>query len=484
MLSFAIEAHLYQERAAARMVRDPHMALFADPGAGKTATALEAFRRLREAGEVERALVVAPLRVATSTWPEEPLEWAEFRDLRIQVLHGAAKDESALERDADIYVVNPEGLAWLIGHRPGTKDPKTGKTKRGRFKWGPWAKWRQRPDMLVVDESTKFKNPDSERWRILRRALDHFARRYIMTGTPSPNGLENDIWGQMYVVDRGESLGETQGEFRGRYCAPIPNDRGYHDWVLRTGAEQMIYRALRPRVLRLESADLVGLPDLVVTPVRVRLPERARWLYQELRDELALELETGDVLARNAGALTSKCRQLANGAIYVEDDLGNRVGAEHVHTAKLDALEDLLEERGGKPTLVAYEFRSDLEAIKRRLGDPPHIGGGVSAARGKELVAAWNRRELPVLLIHPASAGHGLNMQKGGNAMVWYSLPYDLELYDQAVGRIYRQGQRHERVFVYTIQARGTIDETVAETLRRKSRTQADLLAALREDLK
>lgn len=466
--------HEYQRRVAERMIDQPHLGLFLDPGLGKTSISLSAFRAMREAADVSRMLVVAPLRVCYSVWPPEVEKWDDFRDLRVRLLHGPGKVPSALDPGAEVYVINPEGLEWLVRQR-----------------------WRL-PEMLVVDESTRFKRKSSKRSRLLGKLLDAFPRRYALTGTPAPNGLI-DLHGQMLIVDRGKSLGRNVGDYLEEFFVNVPCGPGqqYWQWKPRRGATKQIYERIAPWVVRLDARDYLELPEVVTVPMRVDIPDRAMDLYQQLRREMVLELEEGNVVAMNAGALTGKCRQVANGSVYLTDsgdvaradmDRGSTRRSEVVHDAKAQALVDLVEELGGKPLLVAYEFRHEIPLIKKALRpvigqEPPHFGGGVSATRGRELEAAWNRGDLPVLLVHPLSASHGLNLQGGGHHLAWYSLTWDLELYDQLVRRLWRQGQE-ERVFVYHLVSHGTIDGTVARVLEKKSRDQGELLDALREDLR
>lgn len=468
--------HDYQRRVVERMADQPHLGLFLDPGLGKTSISLTAFRDLYDCCDVTRMLVVAPLRVAYSVWPREAAKWRQFADLEVRVLHAGDKSQEGLRRHADVYVINPEGLPWLVEQ----------------------STWWRLPEMLVVDESTKFKRISSGRSKNLRRLLARFARRYILTGTPAPNGLI-DLHGQMFIVDRGASLGKHVGEYREKYFVPVPCAGGsYWAWKPRRGATQQIYDAVAPRVVRLDAKDYLELPEKIQVDVEVDLPDRARKMYDDLKREMVLELAEGDVVAANAGVLTGKCRQVANGSVYLTDDgrpcydaPGSAVRrarrAVDIHDEKAKALSDLVEELGGKPLLVAYEHVHELSVIRRVLKpivgrEVPYIGGGVSGKRGQELEAAWNRGELPVLLVHPISGAHGLNLQEGGHHLAWYSLTWDLELYEQMVQRVWRQGQT-ERTFVYHIAARDTIDQTIARALRRKSRDQQDLLDALREDL-
>jgi len=455
------------------MVDQECLGLFLDPGLGKTAITLEAFRRLRDLCEVFRMLVIAPLRPVYSVWPEEAARWDRFEGLKVQVLHGPTRTEESLRSGADIFVTNPSSLPWLV---------------KQRWKW---------PDMLVIDELTMFKHWNTTRYRELAKMKSVTKRRYGLTGTPAPNGL-GDLFGQMYVIDNGESLGKTLQAFRSNFWfAQIPDGRGFLKWVQTERSLPLIQEALKDRVIRLRATDHLDLPQLITTDFPVKLTPTAIDIYEELRRELIVRLETGDVTAANAGALTSKCRQVANGVVYLTEDgtilefdkhgRAKRQARSYqvVHTCKLEALKELIDGFGGDPALVLYEFRSEIEQIQKILGGyVPFIGGGVTGEEGSELIGQWNKGELPVLLVHPRSAAHGLNLQRGGSKIVWFSLPWDLELYSQANARLWRQGQQATRVMVYHLLAQNTIDRTVARALGGKASLQEDLLAGLREDLK
>lgn len=461
------EPKTYQLEAAKFMVERGAAGILADPGMGKTAATLAAFKTLRDAGHAERALVVAPLRVCYSVWPAEVAKWSDFADLRVEVVHGPNRTR-ALTTDADIYVVNPEGLAWLSSQ---------------------WRGWARRPDVLVVDESTKFKHTRTQRFKTLKPLLPQFERRYILTGTPIPNGLL-DLFGQVYLLDLGGTLGKFITHFRNEFF--FQTGYGGYTWVARDGAEEEIYERLRPLVLRLDRNDYLDLPPITHNAIAVDLPVDAMRAYRELETDFVLKVKAGEVVASNAGALTAKLRQAANGAVYLDDETeeaadrrgGRRFG--ELHAAKIDALLELIDELSGQPALVAYEFQHDRARLQKALkkfyprGDVPYLGGGVSAARGAELEREWNAGSLPVLLVHPASAGHGLNLQAGGHHIAWFGLSYNLEHHDQMIDRLYRQGQ-NEHVFVHYLVAKRTVDIKILAALRQKDRTQRDLLDALKE---
>lgn len=417
-------------------------------GLGKTSITLAAFKVLRKAGLVNRMLVIAPLRPARSVWPGEAAKWDEFADLRVRVLHGPKK---SLKGESDVDVINPEGLPWLFGAVGNVL---------------PW-------EMLVVDESTRFKHSATLRFKTLRPHLCRFRRRYILTGTPAPNGLL-DLFGQVFLLDLGNALGRYITHYRNQFFDSV--GYGGFTWVPRAGADERIHEKLKPLVLRLAAKDLLELPPLVNNTVRVELPPDARRAYDAMESQLLAAVEDEVVTAANVAASAIKCRQIAAGGIYRDDSDGWL----HLHEAKAEAVAELVEELSGKPALVAYEFRHDLERLRKVLGkDTPHLGGGVSASEQLRIEAAWNAGELPVLLAQPASVAHGLNLQGTSAAVIWHSLTWDLEAYEQFVRRVWRQGQK-ERVVVHHLVAKGTVDEVILSALRGKDRTQRALLDALR----
>lgn len=464
--------HDYQARTIERMLVQPQLGLLLDPGLGKTSITLEAFRQMRNAADVAKLLVVAPLRVCYSVWPREIEKWRQFSELRCHVLHGPGKALNHLRAQAaDVYVINPEGLPWLVEHMDEFPLIDT---------------------MLAVDESTKFKRISSDRSKNLRRLLTRLDRRNILTGTPAPNGLE-DLHGQMFIVDRGASLSPHITHYREEYFVQVPCGRsGHMKWRPRRGAPERIYEKIAPWVVRLDARDYLEMPEKVSVDIEVDLPPSVRDLYKELRAEMVLELGEGSVIAFNAGALTNKCRQIANGSVYYSDDgtitADGRTARRSavLHEEKAKALADLVEQLQGQPLLVGFEHRHELPVIQaalKKVGvDAPSIDGSTSGADGARLERAWNRKELPVLCVHPMSAAHGLNLQEGGHHLAWYSIPWDLELHDQLIGRVWRQGQT-ERTFIYYIVTKDTVDRTITRALNNKAAVQQDLLDALRSDL-
>jgi SNF2 family DNA or RNA helicase len=446
----------YQLRAIRMLLNQQSGGLFLDPGLGKTSTILATFKILKSKGYVSKLLIIAPLRPVYKVWPDEIKKWANFNELTFAILHGKDKERS-LRADVDIYLINPEGLAWLF-------DPLN-------------AKVRPAFDALCVDESTKFKNSQSKRFKLLKPLIPSFKRRWILTGTPSPNGVE-DLFGQTYILDQGRALGRYITHFRNQYF--MRSGFNLYDWTPRPGAFQEIVDKISPLVLQLSAEDYLDMPELVFRNIEVSLPPEVKAKYDEVEEHFFAELGEGVVVAGNAAAAGTKCRQIANGAVYGEDTgSGDRIW-HPLHDEKLDALESFLEELSGKPCIVLYEFEHDIARICERLGEIPVLGK-LSPKRFAETVDRFNRGEIPVVAGHPGSMAHGLNLQDSCHHQIWYGITWDLELYDQAIARIYRQGQTSDRVFVYHIVARGTLDETVLSRLQQKDRSQQNLLAAINE---
>lgn len=454
---------IFQKRAVEWMLAHGSAGLFADPGAGKTSVTLKAFDIVKTEKLARRALVIAPLRPCYQVWPLELYQWTDFHHLRLQVLHGPKKNE-ALEEDADIYVINPDGLEWLFDEE--------------RFE-------SLGIDTLVVDESSKFKHTGTKRFKLLKPHLDVFKRRWLLTGTPNPNGYE-DLFGQIYLLDMGKALGRYITHYRTEYF--FPSGYGGFDWKLQPDAEKRIQKAIKPYILRLDMEDYLDLPEIVPNTVRVDLPEKARKLYDDVEDQLFAELDSGaTVTAVSKGAAYNKCAQIANGGVYEDVEefellmTGKRTVA-HIHDAKTDALEELIEELQGSPLLIGVEFKHDIIRLQERFGKSmPILAGGVSVKRGMELERLWNRGDIPYMAAHPASMGHGLNMQKGGcHHIAWYGITWDYELYDQFIRRVRRQGNKNAKVFVHHFVARQTVDEAKMRALASKRKGMKGLLDALR----
>lgn len=469
------QPHAYQKRAIKFLLEHAAAALFLDPGLGKTSITLAALKLLKKRGAT-KTLIIAPKRAVYSVWPAELEKWEDFGGLTVALLHGKGKD-AALEQDADLYVINPDGLEWLLGL---TKE----RTPTGRTRVTvDMKRWKALGfDNLVIDELSKFKHPHTQRFKALKQVLHTFDRRWGLTGSPVANGLI-DLFGQCYALDEGRTLGKYVTHYRNQFFTPSFD--GY-SWDLKEGAEEAIYQRVKPLALRMAAGDYLEMPTLIENNIRVDLPEAAMNIYEELEEELFVQIEQKVVVAANAAAASTKCRQVANGGIYVTDapdDLAPRSSKREwidLHTAKVDALADLIDELQGSPLLVAYDFQHDLARLQERLGaEVPYVGGNVSDKRGAELVKMWNAGKLPVLLGHPAAMAHGLNLQEAGCHVAWHSLTWNYEWYDQFIRRVWRQGNRNRRVFVHHLLARGTIDETVLGALRAKKRGQQAFFAAL-----
>ena len=458
--------HDYQKTAIKFLLEHAAAALFLDPGLGKTSITLATIRILKRQKLHDRALIIAPLRVCYSVWPKEVTKWSEFNDLRVVVLHGPDK-EANLKVDADIYVINPEGLAWL--------------SENNRLK-------NLKIDLLVIDESSKFKHHGTKRFKLLKPFLPKFRRRWILTGTPAPNGLL-DLFGQVYILDLGKCFSPYITKFRQEFFDPT--GFGGYTWVPKPGSAERIHELLRPLALRMSARDYLELPELITTPqtdIVVTLPPAARKIYDELEADMLTQLSTGDyVTAKSAAIASMKCRQLANGGIFRELGYSPAVKTdawEHVHFEKNEALLDLIEELNGQPLLIAYEFQHDLDRIRIALkGRPKAVYASDYSAKNFTFIEQqWNNNEISELVGQPQSIGHGLNLQEG-NAMhvCWYSQIWDLEIYIQFIERILRQGNKSPRVFVYHIIADKTVDRAVLRALHRKDNVQNALLDALKE---
>ena len=450
------EPHEYQRYATEYIETHPIAAVLLDMGLGKTSITLTALSSLLfDRFLIRRVLVIAPLRVARDTWPAELEKWEHLNGLRYSVAVGTEAERlAALKRQADIYIINRENVQWLIEESGIPFD----------F------------DMVVVDELSSFKNHQAKRFRALMKVRPRVERIVGLTGTPSSNGLM-DLWAEFRLLDKGERLGRFIGQYRTRFFQPDKrNGQVIFSYKSLPGAEQQIYKLISDITISMKSTDYLQMPELVSTRYEAYLSEAERERYEELKKDLVLQLSDGDVTAANAAALSGKLSQMANGAVYT--DSGENIS---IHDRKLDALEDIIESMGGKPLLVAYWFQHDLERITERLHK---LKIPFSRMDSSESIRRWNAGELPVALIHPASAGHGLNLQSGGSTIVWFGLTWSLELYQQTNARLWRQGQASETVVVQHIVTRGTIDEQILKALDAKDTTQTALIDAVKADLR
>ena len=448
--------HEYQRYATEYIEAHPVAAVLLDMGLGKTSITLTALNNLLfDSFKIRRILVIAPLRVARNTWGAEIEKWDHLSGLRYAVAVGAENERlSALRKQADIYLINRENVQWLIAESGIPFD----------F------------DMVVIDELSSFKNHQTKRFKALMKVRPKVKRIVGLTGTPSSNGLM-DLWAEFRLLDMGERLGRFIGQYRTSYFRPDKqNGQVVFSYKPLPGAEKQIYGKISDITISMKSTDHLQMPDLINSRYTVYLSERENSRYADLKKDLVLQLPDGEITAANAASLSGKLSQMANGAVYT--DAGETVP---VHERKLDALEDIIEAANGKPVLVAYWFRHDLERISERLQKLK-----ISYARLETdgSIRKWNAGEIPVALIHPASAGHGLNLQSGGNTLVWFGLTWSLELYQQTVARLWRQGQQSETVVVQHIITKGTIDERIMKALSEKDTTQAALIDAVKADLK
>ena len=442
--------HNYQSYAIDYIETHPVAAVLLDMGLGKTVISLTAIADLLfDSFEAHRILVVAPLRVARDTWPAEISKWQHLKHLTYAVAVGTVKErKSALMAGADITIINRENLGWLID------------SSGYEFDY----------DMVIIDELSSFKNHKSKRFQSLMKVRPKVKRIIGLTGTPSSNGLM-DLWAEFKLLDFGERLGRFITHYRNNYFIPDKrNGEIIYSYKPMPYAEDAIYRKISDITISMKSTDHLQMPELITSQYEVQLSEDEEQRYEELRADFILELPEGEITAANAASLTGKLSQLANGAIY--DDEGNIV---EFHDRKLDALEDIIESANGKPLLVAYWFKHDLQRIKKRFD--------VREIKTSKDIIDWNSGVIPVAVIHPASAGHGLNLQAGGSTLIWFGLTWSLELYQQTNARLWRQGQSSGTVVIEHIITKGTIDERILKALSLKEVSQNALIDAVKANL-
>ena len=445
--------HNYQVVAKDFIIGHPYAAVILDMGMGKTATTLSAVNELMfDRFEVTKVLVIAPLRVANTVWSDEIEQWAELRHLRYSKIVGTPKQRKvALQKDADVYIVNRENLPWLVEQ------------------CSPYFKW----DMVVIDELSSFKSWQSKRFKAFMAMRPYMKRIVGLTGTPSSNG-PMDLFAEFKVIDGGERLGRFIGEFRSRYFEEgRRNGSIVYEYIPMDYAECQIQDKISDITISMKALDYLDMPDLISTKKLVRMSEKEKEKYSQFKKEYVLsELDGLEVTAANAASLTNKLVQLSNGAVY--SDYHTVVA---LHEQKLDALEDILESANGEPVLVAYWFKHDLARIMGRL---EKLKVKSRVLKTEEDIREWNKGNVPVGILHPASAGHGLNLQKGGHHLVWFGLTWSLELYQQTNARLWRQGQEAETVVIQHIVTEGTIDEEILKALENKDAQQERLIAAVK----
>lgn len=451
--------HAYQAFCINYIKTHPVSALFLDMGLGKTVITLTAIRDLMlDELLVTKTLVIAPLRVARDTWPAETRKWDHLNDLDISVIVGDLRvRESAVSKSALIYIINRENIKWLVEYY-----------ERNGIRWDF--------DCVVIDELSSFKNYHSQRFKWLRK-MRPFVKRWIgLTGTPSSNGLM-DLWAEIGILDGGQRLGRFIGRYRDAYFKPSsmnPSTGVVYSYAPREGAEQQIYDRISDITISMKALDYLEMPECVYVNHEVQMSDQEKKLYDQLKSDLIIPLEDGDIDAANAAALSNKLLQLSNGAVYDEN---GRVRV--VHKRKLEMLEDMIEAANGQPVLIAYWFKHDHQRIMEHL---TACGYSPRDIKESEDIKDWNTGKMAVALIHPASAGHGLNIQEGGHILVWFGLTWSLELYQQTNARLWRQGQP-DTVTIHHIVCENTVDEDVLNALSSKNVTQGKLITAVKAQL-
>lgn len=445
------EPHRYQTFATDYILSHEACALFLDLGLGKSVITLSALTELLERKAIKKVLIIAPLRVARSTWPIEILKWDHTRTLSYSVAIGKEKERiKAVEMGADITIINRDNVEWLINYFAGCPFPY---------------------DCVVVDELSSFKNHKSKRFKALMAVRPYVKRIIGLTGTPASNGLE-DLWAQIKLLDFGKRLGRFITEYRDRYF--IPEDFNPATGIVykrrpKPGAKEMIFEKISDITVSMSAIENLDMPDVVYSDYPVFLSEEMT-LYDQFKKELAIMLSDEVLTAANAAVLSNKLRQVADGVVYLDDGT-----VRHIHDKKLDALEDLIESANGCPVLVAYSFRHEMKEIRERFPEARVID------KDRD-ISDWNKGEIQIGLLHPASVGYGVNLQVGGHILIWYGLTWSLEEYQQTVGRLWRQGQKHP-VSVVHIMAKDTIDERIMEVLKKKDMTQNALLEAVKAEI-
>lgn len=442
--------HDYQRYAAEFITTHPIAALLLDMGLGKTSITLTAINDLLfDSFEVHKVLVVAPLRVARDTWSAEIEKWEHLKNLRYSVVVGTEQERlKALRTPADIYIINRENIQWLV--------------EESGFPFDF--------DMAVIDELSSFKNHQSKRVRAFMKVRPKLKRIVGLTGTPAGNGLM-DLFAEFKLLDMGERLGRFIGQYRNAYFQPDKrNGMVIYSYKPLPNAERQIYDKISDITISMKATDHLKMPELISAEYMVQLSENEKEKYDRLKKDLILATEDNEITAANAASLSNKLSQMANGAVYSDDE-----SIIEIHNRKLDALEDIIESMNSRPLLVAYWFKHDLERIRKRFE--------IREIKSSRDISEWNSGKIPVALIHPASAGHGLNLQSGGSTLVWFGLTWSLELYQQTNARLWRQGQTADTVVIQHIIVKGTIDEQIMKALKTKDTTQAALITAVKAEV-
>ena len=445
--------HKYQSYATDFIVNNPIAAIFLEMGLGKSVITLTAMKKLFETETICKVLVIAPLRVARDTWPQEIRKWDHLKGMKYAVAVGTeAERKAAVLRNEPVTIINRENVDWLIN--------KSGLP----FDF----------DMVVIDELSSFKSYGAKRFKALLKVRPFIKRIVGLTGTPSSNGLM-DLWAEFRILDFGKRLGRYITRYRLSYFEPDKrNAQMVFSYKPLPGAEDAIYEKISDITISMKSVDYLDMPECIINEVPVYMSPSEQSVYDDFREDMVIKLKNEEIDAANAAVLSGKLLQMANGAVYDE------VGTAHlIHDRKLDMLEDLIEGANGKPVLVAYWFKHDLIRIEQRL---KHLKILYAKLDTSDSIERWNKGEVPVMLCHPASSGHGLNLQAGGSTLIWFGLTWSLELYQQTNARLWRQGQK-ETVVIHHIICGGTIDEDVMDALKRKEKTQSALIDAVKTNL-
>lgn len=444
MAGISFKPHPYQEKAIDWIIDNPRCGLFLDMGLGKTVSTLTAISDLMLLGLVSKVLVIAPLRVADTVWEEETKKWSHLSHIRCsKILGGRSARLNAIGADADVYIINRENVPWLIDNI--------------EFDY----------DMVVIDELSSFKSPQAKRFKSLRKKIGRVKRVVGLTGTPTPNGFI-DLWSQLYLLDLGERLGKTITDYRRRFFFPATGSGHIvYTYGLKKGADTQIQDTIKDICFSMSKVDYLNMPKLITNTAIAKLDAKIMSVYKRFKKDCVLSLAAEDITAVNAAVLIGKLQQYANGACYRDDKT-----VEIIHSSKLDVLKELFEEANGSPVLCFYTYKHGRDRILDVIPEAREL-------KDSDDILDWNAGAIPLLLAHPASAGHGLNLQDGGHTIVWFSLPWSLELYQQAVARVYRQGQEHP-VSVHHIIAEGTVDEDIMSALRSKNKVQEAVLDALK----
>ena len=433
--------HNYQEAALKVILQKRKCGLFLDMGLGKTTTTLTAASDMIDDFLISKVLIIAPLRVANSVWKQEALKWNHLKNLNIVICTGSEKQRlEAIKSNADIYVINRENISWLVEKCP-------------------WI-W----DMVVIDESSSFKNNKSQRFKSLKQITKHLKSLVLLSGTPSPNG-EMDLWSQLYLIDNGERLGRTITNFRQRF---FTSDYMGYNYKIIPGASEKIKELIKDVCITMSAEDYLDLPGEISLTEYIEMPENVKEQYKELEKNFLLSIGDIDIASPSSSAVANKLLQMCNGAIY--DSLGN---THEIHNVKLDALKEIIEENPNENFLIAYNYKSDLQRILKTFPE------AVVLSKGTKEQNDWNAGKIKILVTHPASAGHGLNLQFGGNIIIWFGLNWSLELYQQFNKRLNRQGQKN-LVRIIHIVAKGGLDENVMLALGNKAKTQQNLIDYLK----